>query len=335
VPAGKPFCFWFGSHDPHRPYDRGFGGRSGLKPDLVSVPPYLPDTPDVRSDILDYYISLQRFDRELGQIFKILEAAGQLENTLIVVTGDNGWPFPRAKGNLYDAGTLEPLAVRWPARSKGGRTLESFVSLTDLGPTFLEAAGLKVPPEMTGRSLLGLLTGDEKSGQREMVFLEREREANSRKGDLGYPARAVRTREFLYLRNLRPERWPAGDPEAWKAAGPFGDCENSPTKETILARRGEPAMTKLFNLSFAKRPAEELYDLSKDPQQVVNVAEDAAYGETLKKLRAELDRWMSETKDPRSGGAGDELDRHPWIGDAKKMRGHVTDQPAAEENPNE
>ncbi len=158
VPAGKPFCFWFGSHDPHRPYDRGFAIRSGMKPDLVVVPPCLPDTPEVRSDILDYYVPIQRFDREVGQMLKVLEAAGRLDNTLVVITGDSGWPFPRGNANLYDAGTREPLIVRWPAKVSGGATRDEFINLTDLAPTFLEAAGLRPPPEMTGHSFLGMFT---------------------------------------------------------------------------------------------------------------------------------------------------------------------------------
>src|SRR4051812_5689916 len=196
VPKDKPFCYWFGSHDPHREYVKGSGAKAGLKSADVQVPPWFPDTPEVRNDILDYYLAVQRFDRELGDILQLLEHAGQLENTLIVVTGDNGMPFPRCKANLYDGGTRQPLAVRWPARAKGGRTLDDFINLTDLAPTFLEAAGLKPPPQMTGRSFLGLLTGTEQPGARDVVFVERERHANVRKGDVGYPSRAIRTRDF-------------------------------------------------------------------------------------------------------------------------------------------
>src|SRR5207237_4591151 len=136
----------------------------------------------------------------------------------------------------------------WPARAKPGRSLDDFVTLTDLAPTFLEAAGLKPLPEMTGRSFLGLLTGAEQPGARDTVFLERERHANVRKGDLGYPVRALRNKQFLYIRNLRPERWPAGDPQMWKAVGPYGDCDNSPSKEFILAHQSEGPFARFFNL---------------------------------------------------------------------------------------
>jgi arylsulfatase A-like enzyme len=316
-PAGKPFCFWFGSNDPHRPYERGSGAALGMNPRHVQAPPFLPDTPEVRSDILDYYYEVQRFDRETGEILKLLESAGELDNTLVVMTGDNGMPFPRAKANLYGYGTHLPLAIRWPMRVTRNGAVNDFVSFTDFAPTFLEAAGLKPLREMTGLSLLGLLTG-RTTRHRDMVFLERERHANVRRGDLSYPSRAARTREFLYIRNLRPDRWPAGDPEKYIAVGPFGDVDGSPTKDVILSRREEPAMSKFFRLSFDKRPAEELYDLSKDPGELNNVADRPEYAAAKKKMRAALDRWMKETKDPRAVTEDDPWDRYPYFGDRPK-----------------
>uniref|UniRef100_UPI0039835D9E sulfatase family protein n=1 Tax=Daejeonella sp. TaxID=2805397 RepID=UPI0039835D9E len=150
APKDNPFCFWFGSTDPHREYESGSGKKSGMQPSKVQVPAWLPDFPIVRSDILDYYFEIQRLDRELGEILKILEDAGQLDNTIIVVTSDNGMPFPRAKATLYDSGVRMPLAIRWKGKIKPGQRIKEFVSLTDLAPTFLEAAGQKVPVQMTG-----------------------------------------------------------------------------------------------------------------------------------------------------------------------------------------
>lgn len=313
VPAGKPFCFWFGSHDPHRAYEKGAGLKSGMKLENVIVPAFLPDTPEVRSDILDYYYEVERFDREVGGLLKLLEAAGQLENTLVVMTSDNGMPFPRAKTNLHDSGTHMPLAVRWGTALKG-RTVDDFISFADYAPTFLEAAGLKPLPEMTGRSFLGLLTGKEKARDRNTVFLERERHANVRKGDLGYPARAIRTREFLYIRNFRPDRWPGGDPEKHRSVGAYGDCDNSPTKDLILRRREDPAILKFFKLAFEKRPAEELYDLKLDPGQVRNVAGLPAYRSSQRKLWARLQQWMVRTGDPRATIDDDRWDHYPYFG---------------------
>jgi N-sulfoglucosamine sulfohydrolase len=317
VPGGKPFCFWFGSHDPHRPYERGSGARSGLKTDHVVVPPFWPDNETSRSDVLDYYWKVERFDREVGDLLDTLEKAGRLENTIVIITGDNGWPFPRCKANLYDGGTRQPLAVRWPARIKAGQVCDDFINLMDLAPTCLEAAGLKPLPEMTGRSFLGLLTGAEKCGSRDTVFLERERHANVRAGDAGYPMRAIRTREFLYIRNLRSDRWPAGDPQAQKdPKRAFGDCDDGPTKNYILDHREEPGVRQLFELCFAKRPAEELYDLGKDPQEIHNVAGQAAYAAAQTQLRSRLDQWMKDTADPRAINDDDHWDSYPYFGGA-------------------
>lgn len=314
APRDRPFCFWFGSHDPHRPYEPDAGLKAGMKPELVRLPPFWPDAEEVRRDVLDYYFEVQRFDRETGELLALLENQGRLDNTLVVITGDNGWPFPRSKANLYDAGTRQPFAVRWPARVPGGRRLEDFVNLADLAPTFLEAAGLKPPPEMTGRSLLGLLTGQEKPGGRNEVFLERERHANVRRGDLSYPIRALRTREFLYLRNFRPDRWPAGDPELYHSVGPFGDCDDGPTKRLILARRDDPRFARYFALCFGKRPAEELYDLRRDPHQTVNLAGRPEYAAHQRRLRRRLEEWMKQTGDPRAFGDDDRWDRYPYFG---------------------
>ena len=316
IPDGKPFCFWFGSHQPHRPYKKDEGINSGMSAEHVVVPPMWPDTPEVRNDILDYYYESQGFDHDVGAILDLLQKAGKLDNTLVVVTGDNGWPFPRCKANLYDGGTRQPLAVRWPAKVKGGRTLDDFINLADLAPTFLEAAGLKPPAIMTASSFLGLLTGTEKPGERNTVFVERERHANVRKGDLSYPARAIRTREFLYIRNFRPDRWPAGDPEKYVAVGPFGDVDDGPTKQYLLAHRDLPQ----FELCFGMRPQEELYELKNDPAQIHNIAGKTEFAEIQKKLRARLDQWMLDTADPRATQDDDRWDKYPYFGDRPEKK---------------
>src|SRR5688572_9446750 len=297
APKDKPFCFWFGSTDPHRPYDKDSGAAAGLKAEQVAVPAFLPDTPQVRSDILDYYLEVERLDREAGAILRTLEQAGQLDNTLVVFTSDNGMPFPRAKANLYDAGTHVPLAIRLPGRVKAGQQRDDFVVLTDLAPTILEAAAL-TPPPMTGRSLMPLLAGS-RQPNRDQVFVERERHAQVRRGDLSYPARALRTDRFLYIRNFRPDRWPAGDPERYFAVGPFGDIDGGPSKDLLLERRGDPAMARFFALATAKRPAEELYDLRADPSELENVAGKPQYARDKAALKAILEKWMRDTNDPR------------------------------------
>jgi len=311
---GQPFCFWFGSNDPHRPYEPGSGAQSGLKPDGVQVPRYLPDTDITRNDLLDYYFEVQRFDRDLGKIIATLERAGELDNTIVIVTGDNGLPFPRAKANVYDGGTRVPLAIRWKGTARPGDVSDAFVSLTDLAPTILESAGLRPSETMTGRTLLPLLRHQAQPG-RDRVFVERERHANVRSGDSSYPMRAIRTNDYLYIRNFRPDRWPAGDPEMYFAVGPFGDIDGGPTKSLLLDRRSDPPIAKFFELATAKRPAEELYDLKRDPDQLVNVAGQVAHRDAQRRLREQLERWLRETGDPRATVDDDRWDRFPYYGE--------------------
>jgi arylsulfatase A-like enzyme len=326
-PAGRPFVFWFGSTDPHRPYEKGSGAAAGIDLASIRVPPFLPDTPDVRSDLADYLFEVQRFDREVGEIVERLRALGELDNTLIVMTADNGMPFPRAKANVYDPGAHVPFAVRWPGRVKAGLVANAFISTSDLAPTFLEAAGSTPPASMSARSLLTLAGGGSEQG-RDRVFIERERHAHVRKGNLSYPVRAVRTNDWLYIRNFRPERWPAGDPEMVFSVGPYGDIDGGPSKSLMLDRRDDKALQRFFTLATSKRPAEELYDLRADPAQLNNVAADPARSDAKARLRTMLDEWMRTTDDPRSeselsrrGPAkadDDRWDRYPYYGESAK-----------------
>ncbi len=321
-----PFCFWFGSIDPHRPYERNSGVQSGIDAKAVRVPPYLPDTDVVRRDICDYFYEVQRFDREVGEVLAKVEALGELENTIVVITGDNGWPFPRSKANIYDSGTHAPLAISWPARIKGGRRVDDFVSLADLAPTYLTAAGLPVPAALQGRSLLALLESG-KSGQvessRDHVLTGMERHVPSR-GEIkgGYPCRAIRTRDHLYIRNFHPDRWPAGDPPPADAKFDdlanstflgFADADAGASKAWMFEHRNEPAVKPLFDKAFGKRPARELYDLRSDPYQLTNIAEDAKSARIVRDLDAKLMKRLKETEDPRATpGGGEEFDKYIW-----------------------
>jgi arylsulfatase A-like enzyme len=312
-PADKPFCFWFGSTDPHRPYNKGFGQQAGIKLEDIEVPPWLPDHPTVREDIADYLAEIQRFDTDLGAILSILQKAGELENTLVVVTSDNGMPFPRAKTNLYDSGTRMPLAISWPAEIPGGRVIDDFVSHTDFAPTFLQAAGLPVPAPMTGRSLLPMLRSKSQGKlekDRDHVFTGRERHTQMRAGGVGYPMRAVRTRDFLYIRNYEPDRWPSGDPPS------FGDIDNGLSKEFVATHNDGAEYGKFYQLACAKRPAEELYDLKHDAAQQVNVASVAKYAGEKNKLAKMLKDFLTQTNDPRETGQKVIWETSPYYGAA-------------------
>jgi len=315
VPKGQPFCFWFGSLDPHRPYEAGIAQKEGahIRPQDIAVPSFLPDVTQVRADLHDYLSEVQRFDREVGQLLEQLKARGELDNTLVVVTADNGMPFPRAKMQLYDYGTRMPLAMQWPARIKGGRTVSDFVSHTDFAPTFLQAAGLAVLPEMTGRSLLPILESA-KSGRieamRDRAFMGRERHDIFRREDgnpywLGYPMRAVRTDGYLYIRNFQTKRAPAAD------APRQSDSDWGPTKDFLRDHRDDPNFARFHQLAYGLRPEEELYRIADDPGQIKNVAGDAKLARVKQTLRASLDAWMIRSGDPRAVGRGDVYDAYP------------------------
>ncbi len=298
VPADKPFCFWFGSLNPHRPYAPGSGLKAGKKLEDAVVPPFLPDVPEVRSDLLDYYAEIDDFDRELGRVLTTLEKSGRAADTLVIVAGDNGMPFPRGKTNLYDCGVRVPLAVRWPARVAGGRVVDDFVSLADCAPTILRAAGLQPLPEMTARSFLDVLLSG-KSGRvdplRDHVLFGRERHGAS------WPCRALRNEQFLYIRNFAPERL---DGLA---------CDTSPSKDFLFAHQEDPRYERYYKLSYGPRGDEELYDVRVDPGQVTNLASQPAHATTLQRMRAALESALKQAGDPRILGRGSEFDNYPGI----------------------
>ncbi len=315
-PRNAPFCFWFGGHEPHRNYEPGSGLKAGKKPCDVTIPPFLPDDPVVRGDLLDYFVEVEWFDAQLGAMLRQLDAIGELDNTIVVATSDNGMPFPRAKANLYEYGTHVPLAVRWPQRVKGGRVTEALVSFIDFAPTFLEAAGIAPPTEMTGKSFLDPLTVSQPGAiepPRNYVLTGRERHTHARFDNLGYPSRTIRTQDCLYIRNFKSDRWPAGDPEG------YHDIDESPSKTFMLENRN--TCGELFDLAFGKRPAEELYDINKDAGCLNNLAQHPEYAALRKDLSEKLDRVLTAQKDPRALGTGDIFESYPRVSHMRPQLG--------------
>ena len=310
-PEDAPFFFWFGASEPHRIYERGSGAKAGKNPANVSVPSFLPDTPEVREDLLDYFLEVEWFDTQLGQMLASLEEQGELDRTLVVVTGDNGMPFPRAKANLYDHGTHVPLAIRWPETVEKPREITAPVSFIDFAPTFLEAAGQEVPAAMTGLGFLAGLSGGDMP--RAHVLTGRERHTHARFDNLGYPARAIRTEDYLYIRNFKPDRWPAGVPDQ------YHDIDSSPTKALLLENKD--AYPIFFELAVGKRPEEELYALRGDPGCVTNVAQHADHAETCAALRDTLMAALTEQGDPRALGTGDIFESYPRVSNMRPQLG--------------
>lgn len=328
IEKGQPWMYWYSSRDPHRPFKRNGWEKSGIPLERVIVPPYLPDTEEVRKDIADYYNEVQSFDKEVATYISLVREMGELDNTIVIICSDNGWQMPRGLANLYDFGTKIPLVVSWPKHFKGNRVIEDFVSLNDFAPTFLELAGIDIPEEMTAKSIAPILFSNEDEtdvGSRDFVVMGRERHAFVRQGGLGYPGRAIRTKDFLYIKNYEPERWPAGDPPL------YGDVDAhmlqypSSTKLYMLEHKEDPQVKPLFDLAFGKRPAEELYDLSKDPYQMHNVADVAEYQNIKLGMSQKLVKYLIETGDPRE--THNEFD---WDAAEYYMEGDKTPRPGKE-----
>ena len=315
-PKDQPFCFWLGTSEPHRGYAKGAGARSGKDPDKVVVPSFLPDNDIVRNDILDYYMEIEHFDKMVDRAVKSIKKRGLLKNTIIVVTSDQGFPFPRGKATLYDAGSRSPLAISWLDRIREpGRRVKSFVNLSDLAPTFLEAAHVKVPKMMNAQSMLDIFDNKEKK-DRSAAYIGFERHDGCRKGGKGYPCRAIRTVDYLYILNYKPDRMPSGSPDASDCARaiPYGEIDSSPTKQYMMNNRDKKDVDKLAALAFDKRPADELYRIKTDPHQIKNLAANPEYKEVLKKMKGRLMKELKRTKDPRITGGAVLWDYYPYYG---------------------
>lgn len=304
-PGNQPFFFWFGSSEPHRAFEARSGDKYGVDRDRIIIPEFLPDVPEVRNDIADYLFEIKWIDQHLEKMIEILEEKKILDNTIIIVTSDNGMAFPGAKNNLYEYGIHMPLAICWPdGINNGGRIIDDLVSLTDIGPTLLKCAGIKVPEEMTGNSLLKIFNASSSGlidNSRKYVFSGKERHTVCREDDLPYPQRSVRDQQFLYIRNLEPDRWPAGAPDIVSAHGwIYGDIDQSPSLTYLLNHRDEPGVKELVQLTTAKRPYEELYDIMNDPYCLRNLISKENFAKDKKRLSKALDKYLIKTGDPRA-----------------------------------
>ncbi len=312
----QPFCFWLGTYESHRAFQPGIGKLTEKNPDAVNVPAIFPDHSVVRNDLLDYLVEVEHFDSVVAQAIDAIDARGELDNTIIVITSDHGMPFPRAKASLYDAGSRVPLAIRWPnGIEKPGRVINSFVNLSDLAPTFLEAAHLDKPPSMTAQSIIHLFN-DPSAHHRDAAFIAMERHDGCRQGGKGYPCRAIRTEDYLYIHNFEPSRWPSGspDPTVCARAIPFGEIDSSPTKTFMMSHRNEHGNAKLAELAFGMRPAEELYDIRTDPDQMNNLAGRMDVKEVQYALQQQLFEYLKSTDDPRLVGGDILWDYYPYYG---------------------
>ncbi len=317
--VNQPFCFWYGSIEPHRDYEYASSLRAGKQPnEIKQIPAYWPDTDTVRTDMLDYAFELEYFDQHLGKMLKLLEERGELENTIVVVTADNGMPFPRVKGQAYEASNHVPMAIMWKGGIQNpGRRIKDFVSFIDLAPTFLELAGLNQQmagmQPIEGKTLTDLFNSAKNEGVnplRDHVLIGKERHDVGRPHDWGYPIRGIVKGGFLYVRNYETSRWPAGNPETG-----YLNTDGGATKTLILNGRRRGEKTQYWQMNFGKRPTDELYNLQNDPDCVKNLASQTDYRRLMKKLRTQMEQELRSQGDPRQAGNGAVFDSYPYSGE--------------------
>ncbi|PKA97874.1 putative sulfatase [Flavobacteriaceae bacterium MAR_2009_75] len=328
----EPFFFWYGATEPHRRYEQDSWKRRGKKLESVEVPEFLPDNGLIRGDILDYAIEIEWFDLHLQRMLEYLKEKGELENTIVVVTADNGMPFPRAKANGYDYGVHVPMAIRYPKKFPAGRTIDDPISFIDLAPTILEltkTSGDGMLP-IAGRSFSNLLTA-EKSGKiddsRTFALAGRERHSSARYLNKGYPQRILKGGDYLYTWNINPELWPAGAPQKYHPKdstelmpmfgldingkyipdAAFMDIDDCPTKTFLIENHDDKEIQKYFKLAVAKRPEFELFNVKEDPSCIKNLSGQEQYAEIEQKLKGQMMRELKRTGDPRVTGPVKEI----------------------------
>ena len=319
----KPWCFWYGSTEPHRGYEYGTGVSVGGKSieDIDEVPPFWPDNEVIRNDMLDYALEIEHFDSHLAKMLSLMKERGQLDNTIVVVTADNGMPFPRVKGQEYEMSNHLPFAIMWKnGIVKPGRIVEDLVSFIDVAPTVIEAAGLEWNKtgmaESPGRSLFPVFKNVEiTKAHRNIVVFGKERHDIGRPDDQGYPMRGIVDGEYLYIRNYETSRWPAGNPETG-----YLNCDGSPTKTELLnGRRYETDIAGRWQMAFGKRHAEELYRLKDDKYCMSNLAANPTFEMVRRKLETQMVERLKQENDPRMDGRSDYFEKFPYA-DSKGNR---------------
>jgi N-sulfoglucosamine sulfohydrolase len=286
--GSKPWYLHCGFHDPHRA-GKGFANKAyphvnrlRLDPEKIVVPSYLPDNPETRAELVEYYEACNRFDQGVGMMLTVLHESGQADNTLVIVMSDHGPPFPNAKTNCYDAGLHVPLIVRRPELQGRGLVNEALTNWTDIAPSVLEWTGVSPRQEMHGRSWIPVLGEKSPSDWDHVSFSHTFHEVIDY-----YPVRGIRTREFKYLHNLFPGLEYPHATDLWASA-----TWQSMRRQGKIANLGKRPV-----LSYLHREREELYDLREDPDEVHNLAADPKFQSTLDQLRSQTAEFRIRTKD--------------------------------------
>ena len=317
-PKGSPFAFWFGSKDPHRSFEKGSGQKAGKTLDQAEVPTFLPDTSVIRDDLLDYALEIERFDKDCGKMLEVLEKNTLNNDTIIIITSDNGMAFPYAKANCTEYGIHMPLAISWKSKIPTNQTYEQLVSFIDITATIHEAMSIKAPKKfpLMGKSFLNVISegGIPTTNNNSQIFAGRERHSSSRYNSLGYPQRCIRTDNFLFIKNFRPERWPAGPGQKFSGKpgsllgpehGGYHDIDACPSLDFMIAQQKDPKIAKYFHLAVNKRSKEQLFNIQKDPGCLKDLANDPDHLMIRNKLSQQLTDYLNKTNDPRALNGGD------------------------------
>ena len=285
---GRPFYAHLGFADPHR----GFVGPNRQEwpenpavrydPAEVPVPDFLPDLPEVREDLAEYYQCISRLDGSIGLALRVLEETGHVDDTLVVCTSDHGMPFPGAKASPFESGHHVPLIVAAPGLSAGGHTNAALVNHSDHMPTILDWCGVAAPDDLPGRSLLPILDQERPAGWDRTFYAHNFHEITNYQ-----PYRVIRTRRFKYVRNL-----------AWQLPRPFpSDLFDSPTWQAVRAA-GIDQLGRRPRAVTEQAAAEELYDLEADPAEGHNLIDAAEHAAVVAELRSQLTVFRERTRDP-------------------------------------
>ncbi len=288
--GSKPWYLHIGFTDPHRAA-QGFANkdypgiqRTPFDPQKAKVPPFLPDNTPTRQELAEYYEAVNRLDQGVGHFMSVLKKAGQLDNTLVIFLSDNGMPFPNAKTTVYDSGSRLPLIVRNPRQSKRGLVNKAMISWVDILPTCVDWAGAKLPDyPVHGRSFLNILDQENPTGWDQVFFSHTFHEVT-----MYYPMRGMRNRRYKYLRNLYPE-----------LSFPFAsDLWNSKMWQSLRPEGDNARLGRRSARNFIHRPAEELYDITADPDELNNLAQSPQHREALAQMHKTVHEWRKTTADP-------------------------------------
>jgi uncharacterized sulfatase len=283
VDKDQPFCLFACSNEPHSPWNKGDASR--YPPDKVKLPPYIADTPEQRADFSRYLAEVTYYDGQVGEILALLDKHKLADNTLVMVVSEQGNAFPFAKWTCYDAGLRSAMIVRWPGVVKPGSKSDAMVEYTDVCPTFVEAGGGTPDPVLDGKSMLPVLRG-ETNKHKNFVYGIMTTTGIINGTPEGYPIRSVRSDKYKLIRNLnhtatfRNACTKQKSFQSWITAGEAGDKQAA-----ALAAR------------YQKRPAIELYDITKDPLELNNLAANPEYSDVIKSLDVKLTAWMTEQGD--------------------------------------